>query len=281
MTPEKVVGILDVLLLNSDTISSIPQEEIEEAIEFAKNAVRQQNYRKIDGIESSTKITADEGMFGYDDDQFFTRDDEIEFIEIPLEEKIRETFDLQPDEIVNLRCYIDGNKLEVDFDIAGDMESTSYTTIDFRKIKRPSDLQKYVPTLLEDISKQYIDCCGGAVEGATNIEASTGSRCDKVLEAFHNNEDIDEDTYIQADTEVEFSNGFTETVDTIYLVYESRYNKYPRFKGFAHTPKGGYDWDYVDVYDITNFDLDEYMDGINIIDLEKMLADHPEIFDRS
>ena len=280
MTPEKVVGILNTIsTFYSESFTGLDSQEVEEAIAYAINAVRQENYRKIDNIKSSTKVNASDDCL-WCDDGYFTRDDAIEFIEIPLEEKIREALDIQPDEAVNLRCYIDDNKLEVDFDIAGDIQSKASAVIDFRKIRKPSDLQKYVSVLLDDISRQYVDCCGGAVEGATNIEASTGSRCDKVLEAFRNNEDIDEDTYIQADTEVEFSNGFTETVDTIYLVYEPRYNKYPRFKGFAHTPKGGYDWDYVDVYDITNFDLDEYMDGINIIDLEKMLVDHPDIFDR-
>lgn len=111
------------------------------------------------------------------------------------------------------------------------------------------------------------------------IKSSIEARIPAILEAYKNAKDIDEDTWIRSDARVTFFSGFDAKVDTTFLVYEPRYNSYPRFKGFAHTPKGHYDWDYLTADDIVNFDLDDYMDDIDIIDLEGMLAANPRIID--
>jgi len=102
-------------------------------------------------VEASTKITASGlDMFGEDPDFFFTRDDIIDYIEDPLEGRIPE--------IKSCRGYIDKEHgkyvLSVDI-ITDDYELTGgaapAVTIDMRKIKKPSDLTKYV----DDIIAKY------------------------------------------------------------------------------------------------------------------------------
>lgn len=108
--------------------------------------------RKIKSVKSS-RVSASSDMFGYDDSQFFTRDDEREYIEMPLDAFIRDYADYWGGRL-NLRCYIEGNKLEVDCDFDG-WETTLKTTIDFRKIRKPSDLKKYLPALSDQFVKEW------------------------------------------------------------------------------------------------------------------------------
>lgn len=98
----------------------------------------------------------------YEDDQFFTRDDEIDYIEIPLEDFIREYTDYRGNDL-SLRCYIDGTALEVDCAFDG-WEFTMDAKIDFRKIRNPRDLGKYLRVLenqfiefYDDISADFVD----------------------------------------------------------------------------------------------------------------------------
>jgi len=91
----------------------------------------------------------------YEDDQFFTRDDEIDYIEIPLEDFIREYTDYRGNDLA-LRCYIDGDKLEVDCSFEG-WEFTMDARIDFRRIRRPNDLGKYIKTLEDQFMEFYDD----------------------------------------------------------------------------------------------------------------------------
>ena len=96
---------------------------------------------------------SDFDLFGYDD-SFFTRDDEIDYIEEPLGEAIRNQFGID----VNLRCYIeDGNMLDVDVSTSDGYEYNLKLSrpIDMRRIRRPSDLSKYVPELLKNFTEQY------------------------------------------------------------------------------------------------------------------------------
>lgn len=108
---------------------------------------------KVDKDHVMKKFVRSSDMFGYDDSQFFTRDDEREYIEIPLDAFIRDYADYRGGRL-NLRCYIEGNKLEVDCDFDG-WETTLKTTIDFRKIRKPSDLKKYLPALSDQFVKEW------------------------------------------------------------------------------------------------------------------------------
>lgn len=94
-----------------------------------------------------------------DDDGFFTRDDCIEYIEEPLEDAIRDTFSLNSSDPIWIRCYIeDGNRLDVDIDTEDFSTNIKLDKpIDMRRIRRPSDLQKYVPELLDKFTTEYTD----------------------------------------------------------------------------------------------------------------------------
>lgn len=117
-----------------------------------------------------------ESMFGQDDG-FFTRDDCIEYIEIPLEEEIRKDKSLgfQPDDPINLRCYIEeGNKLDVDCEVDGFFFNIKLDApIDMRKIRKPSDLQKYIPEIFNKFKNEYSSCIESDAEDSdTEITAS-------------------------------------------------------------------------------------------------------------
>lgn len=101
-------------------------------------------------VEASTKVTAGIDIFGEDPEFFFTRDDIIDYIETPLEDRIPE--------IKSCRGYIDKENdkyilsvdiITDDYDLTG--ESAPTATIDMRRIRKPSDLSRYV----EDILAEY------------------------------------------------------------------------------------------------------------------------------
>lgn len=101
----------------------------------------------------------------------------------------------------------------------------------------------------------------------------------EILEAYRNGEDIDRDIRLRSDVQLRFRGGWKAKVDTIFLQYEPRYEEYPHFNGYAHAPgNDDYVSDWLEADDITNVDLSDYMAGYDIIDLEGLIADHPEIF---
>lgn len=89
-------------------------------------------------------------------DSFFTREDEVDFIEIPLADAIKDQYHID----AYIRCYIEeGNRLDVDISTSDGYEYNIKLDrpIDMRRIRRPSDLSKYVPTLFQGFSEQYED----------------------------------------------------------------------------------------------------------------------------
>lgn len=101
----------------------------------------------------------------------------------------------------------------------------------------------------------------------------------EVLEAYQNKKYIDTDVRLYSDLELRFRGGWKSRVDTVYLQYEPNYEEFAHFTGYAHAPEGdNYVSDWLDVNDITNVDLSDYMSGCDIIDLEGIIADFPEIF---
>lgn len=94
-----------------------------------------------------------DSLFG-EPDGFFTREDCMDFIETPLEDAIADQFGTD----TSTRCYIeDGNMMDVDIQTKDGYEFNIKLDkpIDMRRIRRPSDLQKYVPELLKKFSEQY------------------------------------------------------------------------------------------------------------------------------
>ncbi len=102
-------------------------------------------------ITANTRIQADNCMWC--DEGFFTRDDERDYIEEPLEEFIKDYIHCENCKL-GTRCYIDGNNLEVDCVFDG-WEFTLHAIIDFRKIRKPSDLGKYLPDLIQQFKDTY------------------------------------------------------------------------------------------------------------------------------
>ena len=89
-------------------------------------------------------IASDCGLFC--DDDYFTRDDEIEYIETPLYDKFSE--------ITSCRAFIDPDDkghyvLSVDISNKDGYEFTVDAVIDMRKIRKPSDLRKYADVIAE------------------------------------------------------------------------------------------------------------------------------------
>lgn len=94
-------------------------------------------------------------MYG-EPEGFFTRDDLIDYIEIPLEDKIMNEPDygFQSVNPVRLRAYIEGPILEVDC-VLDDCEFTISTRVPRKDIDKPSDLENYVDELFEKFDKIY------------------------------------------------------------------------------------------------------------------------------
>lgn len=117
-----------------------------------------------------------ESMFGHD--SFFTRDDEIEYIEIPLEDKLRhdETYGFTMDTILNFRAYIDEDTKTIEVDCqVDDVEFTISTHYDMRKIRKPSDLQRYMSSL----SLEFYDNYKKYVENIEACEITGSDQCVK------------------------------------------------------------------------------------------------------
>lgn len=132
-----------------------------------KASKRQQEWEEQQRIECENFLGVEDG--------YFTRDDCIEYIEIPLEKAIRENYEFEPSDPVNLRCYIeDDNKLDVDVEVDDCFFNLKLDKpIDMRRIRTSSDLQKYVPELLSKFDKEYQSCIGEDVEGCDNITAAS------------------------------------------------------------------------------------------------------------
>ena len=88
--------------------------------------------------------------------------------------------------------------------------------------------------------------------------------------------DIDIDTTLSCNRSIRVGN-YRARVDTIYIQFQSGFDKYPKLVGYAHLDNGGYDHEYLSADDIRNYDLSRYMNGTDITDLEGMLRDNPSI----
>ena len=103
------------------------------------------------------KIYCD-NLFGIEDG-FFTREDLTDYIEGPLEDLICTNFNLDYSQ-VRVESWIEDDKeLSVDCYITLDIEDRCFTHatayVDFRKIRKPSDLGKYTSDLGRQIEESY------------------------------------------------------------------------------------------------------------------------------
>lgn len=127
-------------------------------MKITKNQKITASKRIQDWVKHQESIKA-ESMFG--DDSFFTRDDEIEYIEIPLEDRLRHetSYGFDINTVINLRAYIDEDSKTIEVDCqVDDFEFTISTQYDMRKIRKPNDLQKYVTPLFWEFDEEYSNC---------------------------------------------------------------------------------------------------------------------------
>lgn len=123
----------------------------DEAEELAK---KDKDYVKIVPLSEAKKESSYGGAFDIADDQFFTREELDEF-GYEIADKLTARFN-KPFEY-NGAFIEDGNRLEVDVMNDEFGEFTGKATIDMRKIKKPSDLNKYQIYIMDDITNQVSD----------------------------------------------------------------------------------------------------------------------------
>lgn len=99
---------------------------------------------------------------------------------------------------------------------------------------------------------------------------------ESTINDYKRSRDIDIDTTLGCNRSIRVGNS-RAPVDTIYIQFQSRFDKYPSLVGYAHLDNGGYDHEYLSATDIRNYDLSRYMNGTDITDLEGMLRDNPSI----
>lgn len=115
------------------------------------------------------------GAYDVEDDMFFTREEINEFgyeVADQLSNKFNTRFDLSD-------IYMDDTThmtIEIS-ELDGGYTYTDYVKIDFRKIHKPSDINKYIPGVVENISKQYSDDMS-IIDSATDIKSSFDYRFD-------------------------------------------------------------------------------------------------------
>ena len=104
-------------------------------------------------VDSDGKLTKVEEAFSYDDDEFFTREEVDDFAE-KVCDHINETFN----EVFKVQeSYITNNEIEVAVYNDDLGEFTGKKKVDMRRIRKPSDLDKYVldiaANIIADIKK--------------------------------------------------------------------------------------------------------------------------------
>ena len=90
-------------------------------------------------------------LFGIDD-EFWTKDDMMEFAD-ELESRLEDVFGNSAPKFYD--GWIENNVMHLTFE---DSEGYTYdheVKIDMRKIRRPMDLQKYVPSFVDAFKQQY------------------------------------------------------------------------------------------------------------------------------
>lgn len=89
-------------------------------------------------------------------DSFFTRDDFREYIEWPLADMFQQDYGID----ANFRCWCDDDRtIETDCNFDGN-QFTVNTVVDFRKIKKPRDLENYAYIIYRQIIEEYGDYVG-------------------------------------------------------------------------------------------------------------------------
>ena len=94
---------------------------------------------------------------GFQEDGFFSREELTEYLDEPLSDMFQADFGISP----YFRSYIseDNKTLETDCDFDGEQITVS-TIIDYRTIKKPTDLGKYAYKVYRQIIEDYGEYLG-------------------------------------------------------------------------------------------------------------------------
>lgn len=118
---------------------------------------RSLNYwiNKMDEIDESLNEASYGGAFDIEDDMFFTKEELVEFAGDIAEEFSKLTGHSNCD-VDNVYMENDPLALNVDiYDPKDDVSHSAYTRIDMRKIRKPSDIYKYMDRILKQLEDSY------------------------------------------------------------------------------------------------------------------------------
>ena len=91
------------------------------------------------------------GAYDIDPQQYFIKEDLLELVDAVIEklnDKYTYSFDVTD-------IYIDeDDSLYIELSVDNDFTIYTYVDIDMRRIKKPSDIQKYIPEIIEDFTHQ-------------------------------------------------------------------------------------------------------------------------------
>lgn len=105
----------------------------------------------LDNVELNEQDKDYDGAYDIDPQQYFIREDLLELADAVIEklnDKYTYSFDIAD-------TYIDeDDSLYIELSVDNDFTIYTYVDIDMRKIKKPSDIQKYIPEIIEDFTHQ-------------------------------------------------------------------------------------------------------------------------------
>ena len=105
----------------------------------------------LDNVELNEKDRDYGGAYDIDPQQYFIREDLLELADAVIEKlNDKYTYSFNVADI-----YIDeDDSLYIELSVDNDFTIYTYVNIDMRRIKKPSDIQKYIPEIIEDFTHQ-------------------------------------------------------------------------------------------------------------------------------
>lgn len=149
-----------------DKVEEEPDKSVKQLfIDYIRNSTDKSG--TLEEIRENLEEASYGGAFDIEDDQYFTRDDLVEFAEeVMYVLHTNAKGPLDTPEYTNL--YVDGNQIYITVMDEDGNEFTDKISVDFRKIKRPSDLiSKYTLPLAERIMAQAEDVYRDMNEGCS------------------------------------------------------------------------------------------------------------------
>ena len=111
--------------------------------------------KKIDGMHEDLNEASYGGAFDIEDDMYFTKEELVEFAGDIAEEFSKLTGHMNCD-VDNVYMENDPLALNVDiYDPEDEVSHSAYTRIDMRKIRKPSDIYRYMDRILKQLEDSF------------------------------------------------------------------------------------------------------------------------------